>query len=427
MVRNYPEHRYQFNNCRLQLFTHGEIRYTKASYPVRTGIYSELETTDFTYHFNLNAEIIRIIGKTADWPHPHEWLKRTAGNDWIYYSTGGYTGVFETTGEYYLPNLPYSTNNALGGTPFNNGHIKSATRNWHQNLITSRDTLLSRDRRVSLFLDSAITKTPEYLRRKAKDFTFCHGGPITVLPPDTRHVDYNVIPLSLSEGCLYKCRFCKVKNNKLFSVKRDSQILEQINKLQQSYSDDLYNYNSVFVGEHDGLNGGPQKLLFTIREAVDKLSLEESWCSGSNIFLFGSVFSLLNSPTSLFDELATMAPDIYINVGLESADQDTLDMLGKPLTGKLVTEAFDLIQDINDRYRNIEITSNFVTDDSLNANHYRTLISLIRDRVPRKKSKGCIYLSPLQFGSPSRAQLFKFYRLKVQSRLPLFLYTIQKL
>ena len=427
MVHSYPEQQYQANNCRVQLFKHGELKYTKASYPVRTGIYSELETAEYWYHFNLNDEIIRIIGKTADWPHPHEWLKRTAGNDWIYYSTGGYTGVFETTGEYYLPNLPYSTNNALGGRPFDNSHIQSATRDWHHNLITVKDTLQSPDRQLSLFLDSVIAKTPAYLSQKSQDFRRCHGGPVTVLPPDTRHVDYNVMPLSLSEGCLYKCRFCKVKNNKVFSVKHDSQIVGQINRLRQFYADDLYNHNSVFIGEHDGLNSGPQKLLFTIGQAVDRLSLEQSWYSGSNFFLFGSVFSLLNTPGSLFDELSAMASNIYINVGLESADQETLDMLGKPLTAQLVTETFDLIQEINDRYPNIEITSNFVIDDALTASHYQTLISLIRDRFPRKKSKGCIYLSPLRFDSPSRAQLFKFYRLKIQSRLPLFLYTIQKL
>jgi len=427
MTSIYPEQNHQLNNCRVKLFRHGEQNYSKASYPVRTGIYSEIETSDFIYHFNLNNEILRIIGKTQDWPHPQEWLKRTVGNDWIYYSTGGYTGVFETTGEYYLPNLPYSTNNALGGKPFSNNHIQSATIQWHQNLEKLRATLHLPSRQISRFFDSVIDKTPHYLRRKAESFALCHGGPISVLPPDTRHVDYNVIPLNLSEGCLYKCRFCKVKNNKPFSVKRDSQIIEQIDQLKRIYSNDLLNYNSLFIGEHDGLNGGPQKLLFTIRTALDHFKLDASWCSESNIFLFGSVCSLLNAPATLFDELAALATRIYINVGLESADQATLDNLGKPLTTQLIYSAFDLIQDINSCYQNIEITSNFVTDDRLSTDHYTSLMSLIRDRVPKQKSKGCIYLSPLRFGSPSRAQLFKFYRLKVQSRLPLFLYTIQKL
>jgi len=138
-----PDYQYQAHSCRVQLNKRGEKNYTKASYPVRTGIYSELNGDEFIYHFNLNNEIVRIIGKTADWPHPHEWLKRTAGNEWIYYSTGGYTGVYETTGEYYLPNLPYSTNNALGGTPLENDHIRSAINNWYPILNELQTTLCS--------------------------------------------------------------------------------------------------------------------------------------------------------------------------------------------------------------------------------------------------------------------------------------------
>ena len=53
---------------------------------------------DAVLHFDLNHQPIRLIGKQKSWPHPQEWLKRTIGDDWLYYSTGGYTGVFETTG-----------------------------------------------------------------------------------------------------------------------------------------------------------------------------------------------------------------------------------------------------------------------------------------------------------------------------------------
>ncbi len=427
MACYYPEQHFLLDNFSATLFKRGDKSYTKASYPVRTGIYSEIETDDYTYHFNLNSEIIRIIGRTADWPHPHEWLKRTTGNDWVYYSTGGYTGVFETTGEYYLPNFPYVTNNVLGGKPFLNESIQSATRLWHQKLTAVREMLDPPDNRVSLFLDAALAKTPGHLAEKAEDITSCCGGRTTVLPPDTRHVDYNVIPLSLSEGCLHKCRFCKVKNSKPFSVKSSAQISEQITGLRKLYGEDLFNYNSVFLGEHDSLCAGPQPLCFAVREAVEGFHLNDSWCHGSNIFLFGSAFSLLNAPLSVFDELSLAGPDIYINIGLESADQETLDQLGKPLTRQMVIAAFELIQQLNDRYRNIEITANFVTGDTLSENHYQALLSLVRESIPRRKSKGCIYLSPLRFGSPSRSQLFTFYRLKVQSRLPLFLYTIQKL
>ena len=96
----------------------GSTAYSKMSFPVHCGIYNEIETKDFIFQFNLNSEIFRAKGKGREWAHPHEWLKRTQGNDWVYYSTGGYTGVFEATGEYYLPNFQYPTNSILGGHPF---------------------------------------------------------------------------------------------------------------------------------------------------------------------------------------------------------------------------------------------------------------------------------------------------------------------
>ena len=102
MHSTYQQQTFQYDPCRVTLFKHGDRKHVKMSYPVHPGIFSEIETGTFTYHFNLNNEIIRIIGKGSHWPHPHEWLKRTNGNQWVYYSTGGYTGVFETTGEYYL-------------------------------------------------------------------------------------------------------------------------------------------------------------------------------------------------------------------------------------------------------------------------------------------------------------------------------------
>lgn len=65
---------------------------------------------------------------------PHEWLKRTKGNDWVYYSTGGYAGVFEAIGEYYLPNFAYPPNNLLGGQPFCENTISGLTNSWYQRL-----------------------------------------------------------------------------------------------------------------------------------------------------------------------------------------------------------------------------------------------------------------------------------------------------
>lgn len=397
------------------------------SYPIHSGLFTEVETRDHLLHFNLNNEIIRARGKGRDWPHPHEWLKRNMGNDWIYYSTGGYTGVFEATGEYYLPNLPYTTNGLLGGNPFQDDAVHELTSSWpailHQ--IRASETMLPTE--VDDFLSSALANTPATMAAKAdRLFSIC-GGRSTVLPPDARHVDYNVIPLTVATGCLYKCRFCEVKTKRPFAPQDPAAISSQIQQLKSIYDGDLRNYNALFLGEHDALQAGPESLLNTLTEAYAGLDFSQAYIHGCSAFLFGSVTSLLNCPDSFFRDLRHLPYAVYINIGLESADQTTLDMLGKPLTTALVVEAFDRIQDINDRFSNTEITANFVMDDDLPENHLPAFLELVRERLPRVKPKGCIYLSPLKFGQPSRSRTFGFNRLKVLSRVPTFLYIIQRL
>jgi len=66
----------------------GSRRFTKASNPTRFGKYAEIRTRDHEFHFNLDGQIRFIRGLGSDWPHPFEALKRTDGNDWVYYSVG---------------------------------------------------------------------------------------------------------------------------------------------------------------------------------------------------------------------------------------------------------------------------------------------------------------------------------------------------
>jgi hypothetical protein len=405
----------------------GSDRFLKASYPVRTGIYTEVETDRCTLHFNLNQEIIRAQGKGGDWPHPQEWLQRTAGNDWVYYSTGGYTGVFETTGEYYLPNLPYSTNNALGGSPLNHRAVVALIDSWHPALLALLADSYRLPAEAAAFLAAAVKNDPAHLARRAHDLFAIIGGRPTVLPPDTRHVDYRVIPLTVCRGCLYKCSFCRVKNGSAVTPLSRLEIDEQIDRLAAYFGDELANYNSVFLGEHDALLADPELLCHAVDQAHYRLRLADSSIVGSNVFLFGSVGSLLRAPRELFGELDRLPGRVFINIGLESADQTTLDRLGKPLTPAAVRQAFAMLLEINESFPTIEITANFVMDDKLDKNHYISLVALIRDGIGRARDKGAIYLSPLRFNDPSRARLFAFYELKRLSRLPLLLYTIQRL
>lgn len=421
----------------LSLQKKGSTVYTKMSYPIHCGVYSVLETDNHIFHFNLNNEIIRAKAKGDDWGHPHEWLKRTVGNDWVFYSTGGYTGVFEATGEYYLPNFKYPTNSILGGHPFRLQEVHSLADNWHQILqelldkvkftLSSETQCNCTHKKLHDFLTKVTANTPQSLEKKARQLFDIIGGRISVLPPDARHVDYNLIPLTIAQGCLYKCRFCKVKNAALFVPKTPMDIRSQISNIKNQYGADLINCNSLFLGEHDALLAGAELLTFSIEEAYRIFNFGNSYLDGSNVFLFGSVTSLLEAPERLFRDLENLPPLIYINIGLESADQETLDKIGKPISAHQVHQAFDRIQDINNRFNSIEITANFLMDETLPKNHYPKIIQLIRDGQTFTKPKGTIYFSPLTFGTPSRARLFEFNRLKIQSKFPTYLYIIQRL
>jgi hypothetical protein len=83
--------------------------------------------------------------------------------------------------------------------------------------------------------------------------------------------------------------------------------------------------------------------------------------------------------------------------------------------------------DVNRSYANIEITANFLMGDRLSEAHYHSLIELVRNWLNRYYSKGAIYLSPL-IASRNRPELMKrFVDIKKWSRLPTFLYLIQRL
>jgi len=415
------------NSCRISLHKKGSGKYLKMSYPVHCGVFTEIVSGDFVFHFNLNGEILRAKGRGEGWGHPHEWLKRTKGNDWVFYSTGGYTGVFEATGEYYLPNLPYPTNTLLGGHPFAQEEIQRLIKTWYQSLNRLFEDVIDPPPAIRRFLATALSNSPEVLEKKGQQLATIIGGRVSVLPPDARHVDYDLIPLTIADGCLYKCAFCKIKNSRRFKEKTTGEISKQITLLKDLYGEDLANYKALFLGEHDALQAAPGLISSCLSEAYQGFGFASSYKEEFKVFLFGSVTSLLGAPDSLFKDLQALPGMTYINIGLESADQATLDLLGKPLSTQLVHQAFRRMQEINDGYSNIEITANFIMDENLPENHYPAILELIRDGLTHTRPKGSIYFSPLSFDQPSRARLFDFNRLKVLSRLPTFLYIIQRL
>ncbi len=418
------------NELTISLNRKGLDRYTKISFPVTYGVFSEIETDEHICQFNLNGEISRIRSKSSHWPHPSEWLKRTAGNDWVYYSTGGYTGVFEAIGEYYLPNLPYPTNTLFGGNPFGEKAVLETRNGWHDKLCEKIADLSQFPVPVRRFLETVLENSNEKLACKAQQLIDTIGGRVTVLPPDTRHVDYNVIPVRISRGCLYHCSFCRVKTRKGFSLLSESAIKTQIQKLKHLYDKNLVNYNALSLGEHDALNCPADMIAWAAGQAYAGFDFARSYMKGSALFLFGSVDSLLRKNEADFNRLAALPYFVSVNIGLESACQRTLDVLGKPLTTEKIEAAWQKINQVNDRYPNLEITSNFVLDldtDTLPPTHIPSVLDLVNTNRGKIKNKGLVYFSPLTFNRPSRQALFRFKQLKRQIEKPSFLYIIQRL
>jgi len=424
---------YHLNGLIINLDKEGSRDFSKVSFPVRYGRFSEIKTRDTVFQFNLNGEIKYIQGSGQGWPHPAEWLKRTVGNDWIYYSAGGYKGIHDYFGEYYFPCLSYPSNSVIDEDPLDDPSVIH-TKKSLQALRKKIDKLISgaKPQRLKDFLTGVMRNDEETLRWRADQLHRLIRGQVTVLPPDTRHVDYEVIPVIVADGCLYRCAFCRVKTGQDFTPRRAGDIVRQIKNLKQYYGKDLHNYNAVFLGQHDALSAGRELLELAAQTAYELFEFKRSYLKGAFLFLFGSVDSIIHSEERLFQSLDHLPFSTYINVGLESNDRATLEGLRKPVSVGQVREAFFRISDINRRYERIEVTANFVFGKDLPASHLPSLLELIGDRPTLSGSKGAVYLSPLteegmRNREDKRELLRGFLRLKTQSRFPTFIYLIQRL
>ncbi len=411
----------------------GSREYAKVSYPLRYGCFSEIVSPEIACQFNLNGELKFLQGRGRDWPHPAEWLKRSPGGDWIYYSGGEYREIFGLFGEYYVPRLSYRSNCIFRNDPFQDDRVNSALQAWGPlcegltDLLPSAGTGPLRD-----FVESVCEHDPAALARRARRLHALLGGRLSVLPPDTRHVDYDVIPVVVADGCLYHCTFCAVKSARAFRPRSRDDIQAQIEGLRELYARDVANYNSLFLGCHDALAAGGEKIAFAAARAHEVLEMGASYMKGARLFLFGSVDSLLSSGEDVFEAIRRLPFYTHINVGLESADSETLEALGKPVSAGRVARAFERMLEINRSYPNIEVSANFVCGMRLPPGHLPSVVSLAGERLNRQAEKGALYLSPLLDGTPLQASekrklLQAFREVKMRIRMPVYLYLIQRL
>lgn len=106
-----------------------------------------------------------------------------------------------------------------------------------------------------------------------------------------------------------------------------------------------------------------------------------------------------------------------------------MEALEKPTRIGNVIEAFDKMLELNRRYERIEVTANFLFGDDLPLSHIPSLVELTGSRLDHFCGKGALYLSPLIDGRrKARGDLIRqFNKVKIRTRLPTFIYLIQRL
>jgi hypothetical protein len=265
------------------------------------------------------------------------------------------------------------------------------------------------------------------LYERSQQLSAITGGQVSVLPPDTRHVDYEIIPLMIADGCLYHCNFCCVKTAQQFKARSRTEIIEQIRQLKVLYGRNIENYNALFLGNHDALAAGDELIYMAVSEAGKVFGFGGSCTKMPMLFFFGSVDSLLKSKNNLFEKLSYLPCYTYINIGFESVDPKTLAFIRKPVSASKVREAFKKMCEINAAYTNIEITGNFLIGKTLSPEHYQSLADLLGGVSDPSHDKGAIYLSPIKDSPGKRELLPQFFEIKNQSKLPTYIYLIQRL
>lgn len=406
----------------------GRNDWAKFSFPTWYGIPVKVKWQGYTFDFNLRGGLKRIGGNQSVWINPLEQLKRTDGNDLVYYGTFDYQLSYNLIKNYYVPYTGRDNCGIFNETPLKTPHVEKALKTF--------DLLIGRMQELSLSLKSGrakvfLKKTADFgrkaLAREAGKLHNIIGGRLPVLPPDTIDVDYEVIPVMIRDGCDYQCSFCRFKTGGESQVRTGENIKQQISALREVYGEDLINYNSLVLGQNDALAAGEELLEETAQIAYTILQLGESYHRGDpNLFLFGGVDSLLKGEARLFKMFNSLPYHVYINVGFESPDQETLDILGKPFRAPDIKEAFQKAQYINSHYDRVHITGNFILGKDLPTRHLES-IKLLLSGGGFRKGKGTCYLSPLIGASHRRQILRDFREIKRSSPLPVYLYLVQRL
>jgi len=391
----------------------------------------------YTFHFDLEGRIQRIDGFPS--PHSWDWLQRSMANDWIYYDKAWLPGRIPPA-----PGIIEDTVWAVNGRtdlPILRGH-DGLQRDYVRKALEAVDALIrsiqdlvkrkpevysesgqaahALDKsRLWDFLAKAAQADREHLQEVADRLSGVHGH-IAVLPPDTIKVDYRVLLIKVMDGCTNTCGFCMARGESAFAIRNKDDIDRQIDVLAEVYGADLYNYNSVVLGECDALVS--PFIEYAAHRAFDVFRCGSSYHAGSYLFLFATNRTLCAHPDSAFDMLEALPfENVCINVGWEAATDAALSQLKKQQTAQEVLVGMTRAGKINRKYRKVKISGNFVTADGFECES-------IVNAIGESQYGGSLYLSPLRGQCSSGQALRDLHTIRKAHRDGrVHLYTMQRL
>ena len=136
---------------------------------------------------------------------------------------------------------------------------------------------------------------------------------------------------------------------------------------------------------------------------------------------------ILDSENDVFGRLNELPySGIYINVGLESPHQTTLDLLGKPQSSHDVQKAFEKLQRVSRDNEKINVSCNFVVADDLPPEHVQNVCEMLANPGAHP-DKCAAYISPLTGRCTRRRTLDNLYKIKRSARIPVYLYLVQQI
>lgn len=420
--------RYQVGDAEILFDFFGRDDWGKFSFPVWYGIPVKVRWRGYRFDFNLRGGWKWIAGAKDVWPDSQEMLKRTDANGLMYYGVETYASDYDLIKNFYIPYNNVYKFDVFPARRLEEAHVKNALEAMDAfSREAGRFAREAASERPRDFLRKVHLKSGKALAEESALLRRIMGTEIPVLPPDTIDVDYEVIPIIVADGCDYNCRFCSFKTRGALQVRGENDIRTQVAALREFYRDDLVNYNSVVLGQNDALAGGGKIVIAAAKIAYEGLNLADSFHKGpANLFMFGSVDPFLKAENPFFDDLNRLPFRTFINIGIESFDQETLSLLGKPLRAEKTEEAFRRMLAVNREWQNITVSCNFVLGTDLPRRHLEGLKRALAEEAT-VRDRGTAFLSPL-FGRARRREIIaEFIGVKKSAHLPVYIYLAQKL